>query len=207
MFEEQFVRCVERTRFHAVPNSCPRWRRTWHGNAFARRRGTAHDTRRRVPTGNRRLCLSSSKIHRVHALNVASCHGLLDTATLIASRARLRAGVDEELGVLHRRGSSETAGSRGRSGGPLVPRRPSSGCTAPTKSSLATPSPPSSGGTASPGPGGVRTRRPPRNPCQPTGSRQRRWICSRSCGAHPRRASRGITRAHVAGSWRSACHQ
>ena len=58
-----------------------------------------------------------TKIHRVHAWNVASCHDLLDTATLIASRARLRAGVDEELGVLHRRGSSEAAGPRGRSGG------------------------------------------------------------------------------------------
>ena len=58
-----------------------------------------------------------TKIHRGHAWNVASCHDLLDTATLIASRARLRAGVDEELGVPHRRGSSEAAGSRGRSGG------------------------------------------------------------------------------------------
>jgi hypothetical protein len=54
---------------------------------FARRRGTAHDTRRRVPTGNRRLYLSSSKIHRVHALNVGSCHDLLDTAVACALAA------------------------------------------------------------------------------------------------------------------------
>ena len=45
MFEEQFARCVERTRFlGAVPNSCRRWRgHGRHGNTFARRRTTARD--------------------------------------------------------------------------------------------------------------------------------------------------------------------